>query len=83
MIEKEVFKFPIEQDVQLFVLMDYKYPFQPPRIHLITDIFGLGLNDCRDLLPSILGREWMPSTTVQEIITTIPVFLVILPWLME
>jgi len=29
---------PIEQDVNVLVLMDYKYPFQAPRIHLISDV---------------------------------------------
>lgn len=61
--------------VFIFVL-GKNYPLSPPRVHIKNNLLKPGINDCRDLLPDIIGTEdWDYRINLKHIQRQIAQFL--------
>lgn len=42
--------------IEFVLVLGKNYPLSPPRVHIRNNLLQPGINDCRDLLPDIIGK---------------------------
>ena len=63
------------QSLSFQVTLSKSYPSTPPTLSCNTVLSFPSLSDGRDLLPHILLSQWSPSTSLYELLTSLPRFL--------
>lgn len=63
-------------DVLFEVHIEGKFPFQAPKVLTKTEFCTPSLADGRDLLRDIIGSQWTPSLTMNQLATQLPAFVV-------
>lgn len=58
------------------ILLEGSYPFQAPKVLCRTPLARPSLADGRDILKEVIGTQWSPSLTMNQLITQLPAFLV-------
>mgnify|MGYP000081244046 CR=1 FL=1 len=62
--------------IEFVVVLGKNYPMTPPRVHIKTNLLKPGINDCRDLLPHIIGTEdWDYRISLKHIQKSLIYFL--------
>ena len=63
-------------DVVLEIHIEGKFPFQAPKVLCKTSFCAPSLADGRDLLRDIIGSQWTPSLTMNQLTAQFPGFIV-------
>ena len=45
-----------------------EYPFKPPKVKLLTQIFHPNIDDTGKICVDILGDQWSPALTIQKVV---------------
>jgi ubiquitin-protein ligase len=67
----------LDQDLIFEIHIEGKFPFQAPKIQCKTAFLQPSLADGRDLLRDIIGAQWTPSLTMNQLVSQIPSFAVL------
>lgn len=63
-------------DIELRMLIQKNYPFNPPKLFFITKFIFPHLADCRDVIEDVIGTIWQTQYRIEEIIEKIPKFII-------
>lgn len=58
------------------ILLEGSYPFQAPKVLCRTQLTKPSFADGRDILKEVIGTQWSPSLTMNQLIPQLPAFLV-------
>lgn len=62
-------------DIELLLLIQKNYPFNPPKLFFITKFIFPHLSDCRDILEDVLETAWVTQYRLVDIVEKIPKFI--------